>query len=357
MGLKVHLALSLSVLVFMAAPAGAQSGPSGTPTPVAMNPDRNKHEFNRGESIYAAPDPEKLLKYKVINSNPAAMQEIADLVVKFKGLEDAQARGRYDEGKARELAMLKVSLYNKYNLGGAMLKVPKAKMPQYLAFWGRFWERVDQFKKNSQDIAGPGPYTLPSSGPLAALRESGKSVLASVAGEFAIREAAASTFEGDGYPACNEIHLSRPIPLMKVDPYADDLFYFQTMVKSNFLRLFSKDGKEAGMEGTYTARADFYMDDYKPQVNPKNGKMTLEGHIYLASITEWTYCGSSAGDNFHRSTRLSEYFPPQLSGFAGQGQVRSDTYCAPTDSEAFKRYQPVYSKRIEITEEPDWVCK
>jgi hypothetical protein len=342
----------------MVAPAGAQSGPSGTPTPGAIDPDRNKHEFNRGESIYSAPDPEKLLRYRVINSNPAAMQELADLVVKFKALQDLRAEGGYDEGKARELALLKVTLYNKYNLGGTMLKVPKAKMPQYLAFWRGFWERVDQFKKNNQDIAGPGPYTLPSSGPLAALRESGKSFLASVAGEFAIRQAAAIHRQGEGYPACNEIFYGSPIPLMKVDPYDDDLFYFQSINKNNYITDYRRTLREEDVvEGTFTTRHDWYMDDYKPVVNSKNGKMSLQGEIFLASITETTWCGRAAGDNINRQTRIMSYFPPRFRDLKGQGQVRSDIYCAPSNSDAFKRYQPLYSNRTEITEEPDWVCK
>lgn len=355
MGLKLQeaLCLSLSLLVAITAPAGAQSRPSGTPTPIAVDPDVNKHEFNRGESIYAAPDSDKLLKYTIIKTNAAAMQELADLVVQFKALKDAEDKGRFDRAKTRELAMLKVKFYDKYNLGSALLKVTKAKMPEYIAFWPSFWSRVDQFRKDNPNITNPGPFTLPPVGKLAALREGGKDLLMNVAQVFAAREAAAADIyrEGKGYPECNETHYSYETPLLKCNPYDEDRFYFKRMTYKNFTY---KYAGEVRAEGPVTWRADSYKDDYRCVMNKLNGRMELQGYLSRSDTEEMTLCGAKAGDNAGAWTRqVKWYYDPNNK----ENLVWHYKYCADSKSEAFKRYQEAYHQITRPTEEPDWICK
>jgi hypothetical protein len=111
----------------------------------------------------------RVLRYQSISRNKIAIAELADLVVQYERLEKDEEAGRLNEAKRRELGLKKVALYDKYNISLFMLSVPKAKMPEYLAFWPNFWRRVDEFKKNNPGIRGPGPFTLPREGRLASL--------------------------------------------------------------------------------------------------------------------------------------------------------------------------------------------
>lgn len=358
--LRTVLCLSLFLLVGITAPAVAQPKPGG---PLTRDPDNQKHEFDRGESIYAAPDAEKLLTYTSIKTNPTAMQELADLVVKFQALKDAEDRGRFDRAKARELAILKIRFYDKHNLGTALLKVPKAKMQEYIAFWRDFWGSVDQFRKSNPNVRSAGPFLLPSNHnqKLSALREAGGSLLVNVAEVLGVGNAEAET-RLEGHPNdCRGFSARNEKPIKKCNEDEDRYFYFEE------IRVYNYDirGNDVGPFSFKVERYTDYNFCRDVWVTPEKKVSTVAPNIFQYETLETTFCGSEAGDNAGKVTKKLHCRRGDLEARCASGYEDYLTYCAPSGSDPYKRHSKAYKRKDSWAwfrgdpepQEPNWTCR
>ena len=356
--LSLCLSLSLSLLaVSLAAPASAQPAPGVTPTAGAVDPDLNKHPFNRGESIYTKPDSAGVLRYQSVAKNKAAIDELAALVVEYEALEKEEKAGVSNEAKRRELGLKKVALYDKYNISLFMLSVPKSKMSQYMAFWPNFWRRVDEFKKNNPGIQGPGPFTLPREGSLSRLSNGAQSLAKSLGDALAVQEAVAadaifrrSLFGSSDYPRCTNYWSSSPVPVQKCENDDDEMFFFQLIGHKNFSN--SKEGEFTKLiEGVYTHVFEYYRADYKCDWDPSVKRRVLKGAIHRDSKEEVQYCGPSSGDAQDEPSKVTLWYYDIV-----WGVVRFDRYCLHSKNPSFERYQEAWTKngRTELTTEPKW---
>ena len=376
-GKLLSLSLSLSLLaVSLAAPASAQPAPGVTPTAGAVNPELNKHPFNRRESIYSTPDSMRVLRYQSISRNKIAIAELAALVVEYERLEKDEKAGRLNEAKRRELGLKKVALYGKYDISLFMLSVPKSKMPEYLAFWPNFWRRVDEFKKNNPGIRGPGPFALPREGPLASLGNGVQSLAKSFGDSLAVQEAvAAEYFVGSDFPACRRFDNLFSSPVLKCNNYDEDLFFFQSIVSANW-----HSEKEMGIDtpydGVVTHNYENYEDTYTCVFKPSGKQMfALEGTIWLRAKYEMQVCGRDSGDAHDFTSQFVRWYnldpltgqlqgilPPEYAIYSagnhpsGEGVIKRYRYCLDSKNPAFERYNKVWvgSGETRLYKEPNW---
>lgn len=368
----MRLSLSLSLLVGLAAPALAERVPDTVKQgdQAVVDSDGYKHEFNRGESIYAAPDADKLLKYSVIKNSKTAINELAEITVAFKGIKDLKDRLLIGEVKFRELALRKVNFYHKYKLGPALLKVPQSKMGEYLAFWPNFWNRVDQFAKDNKPL-GPGPWPLPSvrTQRIATLKDGTSTLLSGLAQAFSVKVAAASDASSFltrdvEWPSCGNVLLLESAPLIKCNPYEPETFYYQVVGKTNAARECIESSCSISSEdplsrGPFTIKAEIFSHDDRCKTKEMSSRATVE----------LTLCGSEAGDNAGKdsaitfwATRSSDlaYFqwwasPIKLSP-GKQGRVVHNQYCLPSSDRHYSSLQDSYESDTEIDTPPDWFC-
>lgn len=297
------------------------------------------------------------------------MDELAALDVEYQALDGQEKKGHVDEAKRRELGLRKVQFYNKYNLGAAILKVPKSKMPAYLAFWPNFWKRVDQFQKENPGLEGPGPFQLPRESRMSALRDGAISVAQGVGDLVRVREAAAAvgkvgqsapgTALVDDYPNCSHVINERPFPTFlqcepNDKPMTFDYAYFEQVTVSNYI-LGGDDTKPA--KELYTKSITKYKDDRWCDYDREEKRRVQRGSVRAVHKVETSRCGKNAGDNAGQRTKTTEVnYTREVSDFK-EGTIHYGTYCLDraSDPETFRRYQEVWAQEVKLEEEPEWI--
>ncbi len=334
------------------------------PTPGAIDPDSDKHEFNRGESIYAPPAADKILG--LVGSNTDAREQLAKLVVDYQALTDKKKRGVATKSEVRSLALRKVQFYADRNITFQMLKIPTSKASAYIGFWKGFWARVDAFEAtNPVSLGNPGPFKLPKEERLSTLRKGAEDLIHELASLTQVQEALASDWSdmvtAAEYPVCSRNYTINAIPLLKCNPYDEDYFYYQTIM---FLNNRTRESASDVTAPIYSAHWQHFESSYRCGLSSTvSGRLELQGSIWMESQLIISHCGSTTGDVADEMTKRVET-KYNRQGKITKSELLTGVYCIDSKTEGAKRYHEGYDhKSYKLKDangawkEPDsWEC-
>lgn len=330
-------ALVLSVLAL-----NSSQAQQVTPTPGAVYPDDNRHEFNRGESIYAAPAADKVLR--LVGTDSKAREKLANFVVEYQRVTDKKERGVVSKSELRSLGLRKVQFYADNNITLQMLKVSTSKASAYMAFWKSFWTRVDAFEAaNPVSLGNPGPFKLSREERFSTLRKGAADLIHDLASLTDVQEALATDTSdmvaAADYPACSRNYTFEAIPLLKCNPYDEDYFYYQSIL---FLNNHTRENASDVAVNIYSAHWQHFQSSYHcGPSSTVSGRLQLQGSIWMENQLLISHCGSLIGDVADEMTKRveTEY---NRKGRIINSEVSTGVYCIDSKTEGSKRYHDGY---------------